>query len=151
MSVLSPVSARPARRRSTRYVAAGIAAGVAALYLVLFLVLLPHLQEPDNPAPVFGALAVAFGVLSVLLARRDGRRLHVVGAVVQLFLVVGYAWLFASSAAAGDEEFFLDHLLLGVVIAVAQMVLFVLLVLLVRSGGPARGSDPADEPGATQG
>lgn len=143
MSVLSPVGAPPARRRSTRFVAAGIAAGVAVLYVVLFLVLLPHLSETDNPAPIFAVLALVYAGLAWLLARRDSRRLHVVGAVVQLLLVGGYAWFFASSAAANDAQFFVDHLLLGVVIGLAQVALAVLLVLLARSGGASHETGAA--------
>jgi hypothetical protein len=144
MSVLNPVGAPPARRRSMRFVAAGIAAGVAVLYLVLFLVLLPHLSEADNPAPVFAVLALVYAVGVWLLARRDSRRLDLVGAVLQLLLVGGYAWFFVSSAAADDEQFFLDHLLFGVVISVAQVALAVLLVLLARSGGAAQATGATD-------
>ena len=136
MSVVNPVSTPVLHRRSMRFVAAGIAAAVAFLYLVLFLVLLPRLTETDNPAPVFAVLAVAYAVLSLLLAKREERVLLVVGAVVQAFLVGGYLWLFAGSALADDEWFFVEHLLLGVAIAVAQVVLGVLLVRLARSGGP---------------
>ncbi|HET6967732.1 MAG TPA: hypothetical protein VFI44_05620 [Ornithinibacter sp.] len=142
MSVVDPVSSSQAHRRSMRVVAAGLAAGIAVLYLVLFLILLPHLAETDNPAPVFAVLAVSYAVLSLLLAKRDERLLHVVGAVVQAFLVGGYVWLFASSAVAHDEWFFLEHLLLGVVTAVAQVVLGVVLVGLARSGGPTRARSP---------
>ena len=135
MSVVSPEGAPDARRRSTRFVGAGIAAGIAVLYLVLFLVLLPHLSEPDNPAPVFVVLAVVYAVGALLLARRDTKRLDVVGAFVQVLLVGGYLWLFASSAAHDEEEFFVDTLALGVVINLAQIVLAVLLVVLARSPG----------------
>ena len=147
MSVLNPVEPPVERRRSRRLVAAGIAAGVAALYLVLFLVLLPHLQETDNPAPAFAALAVVYAVGTWLLARHDARWVHVVGAVLQALLVAGYVWLFASSADAGDDEFFVDHLAFGLVISAAQLVLLVLLVVLARTGGATTGEAHQDVPG----
>ena len=125
-----------------RFVASGIAALVAVLNLVLFLVLLPHLAETDNPVAVFAVLAVAYAVLSLLLAKRDERAILVVAAGVQALLVTGYVVLFASSAVAHDEWFFLEHLLSGVVIAVAQVVLGVLLVGLARSGGRSRTRSP---------
>ena len=125
-----------------RFVASALAALVAVLYVVLFLVLLPHLAEPDDPVAAFAVLAVAYAVLSLLLATREERVLHVVGAVVQAFLVTGYVWLFAVSALAHDDWFFLEHLLPGVVIAVAQLVLGVLLVGLARSGGRSHRRSP---------
>jgi hypothetical protein len=147
MSVLNPLEPTVERRRSRRLVAAGTAAGVAVLYLVLFLVLLPHLHETDNPAPAFAALAVVYLVGTWLLARRDARWVQVVGAVLQALLVAGYVWLFASSADAGDDQFFVDHLAFGLVITAAQLALLVLLVLLARTGGAPTVEGHEDAPG----
>lgn len=154
MSVLNPVESSASPRRSTRLVAAGIAAVVAVLYLVLFLVLLPHLRETDNPAPVFAALALLYAVGAALLWRRDARWVHVVGAGIQVFLLAGYLWLWSSSAAEGDEQFFLDHLVLGVTVAAAQVALFALLVVLARShdevaAGGSTGAPSGSDTGPT--
>lgn len=134
MGVTNPETRSTTRRPTpTTYLAAGVAAGVAILYLVLFLVLLPHLEETDNPAPVFLVLAVLYAAGVLLILWRDSRVLNLVGVGVQVFLVAGYVWLWASSAAQDDDEFFWDHLALGLVITAAQVVLAVLLVQLARS------------------
>jgi hypothetical protein len=144
-----PEQHREQARGTTKLAAASVTAAVAILYLALFLVLLPHLHETDNPAPAFAALAVLYAVGAVLLWRLDARWVHVVGAVVQAFLVAGYLWLWSSSAAAGDQQFFLDHLALGVVITAAQVALFAMLVLLAwpRDEEAAGGSTGAPEGG----
>lgn len=134
----TPTTDRPA---PARYLAAGIAAGIGVLYVALFLALLPHLRETDNPAPVFLVLAVVYAAGALLVLARDSRVLHLVGVGVQVFLVAGYVWLWASSASAGDDAFFRDHLALGLVITAAQVVLAVLLVLLARSSPATPGRD----------
>ena len=147
MSVLDPSTVHETRRRAVRLVAAGVAAVVAVLYLVLFVVLLPHLHETDNPAPAFAALALLYAVGAVLLWRLDARWVHVVGAVIQAVLVAGYLWLWSSSAAEGDQQFFLDNLAFGITVTAAQVALFAMLVLLARPRDEEAAGGPPEQAG----
>ena len=87
----SQASPRPplGRRRIIRRITAGLALGVAVLYLVL-LVLVSD-AEAGLGENTFGAylfLSVPYLVGGVLLARLDSRPLYLLGAVVQVAVIV---------------------------------------------------------------
>jgi len=121
--------AAPRSRRVIRITTATLAALASALYVVVFLVQLPHLREPDNPAPVYAALAVVYATGAVL-GWWDRRVLHWVGAAVQAVLLGLFFWILAELYGHGEESFILDMLWLAVAITALQVVLLVLLVRL---------------------
>lgn len=67
---VAPGTPSPGRRR-LRTAVVVVAAMIAVLYLVVFFIQLPHMREPDNPAPVYVPLALAYVVGAVLVAVRD--------------------------------------------------------------------------------
>jgi len=131
----------PRSRRVIRIVTAALAALAAALYVVVFLVQLPHLREPDNPAPVYVALAVVYAT-GAILGWRDRRVLHWVGAAVQAVLLALFFWILSELYGHGDESFILDMFWLAVAITALQVVLLVLLVRLALTAPRAPRETP---------
>lgn len=131
------------RRGAIRVVTVTLAAAVAVLYIVVFFVQLPHLHEPDNPAPVYLVLALLYAAGAVLVALRDKPVVHWVGAAVQVILVGLFLWLLAGLYAHGEESFILDMAALAIAITAVQVVLLGLLIHLAMS-------DQGRPPGAVQ-
>ncbi|GAA6526209.1 hypothetical protein [Intrasporangium sp. DVR] len=89
-------------RRTVRYVAAAMSAAVALLYVVLMLLVRNAELEPGaTDTTTYGGylgLAVAYGIGAVILFALDNRTLHLLGAGVQiavllLFVVFGIGLL----------------------------------------------------------
>lgn len=118
------------RRKALRRVAALLSGGVAVLYLVVFFVQLPHIREPDNPAPVFVPLALIYVVGAVLVIRRDVRWVQWLGAAVQVILIGLLAWIVVGSYAHEGVQFFVDMLWLVLAITAAQVLILGLLLNL---------------------
>ena len=112
-----------APRRRLRLGALLLTAAVAVLYVVVFLVQLPHMQEIDNPAPAYLALAALYVVGLVLQVVRDTRVTYWVGAAVQAVLIGAFAWLLMLLYSNGDESFIFDMAWLAIAINAAQVVL----------------------------
>lgn len=109
---------------------------VAVLYAVVFAVQLPHLSEPDNPAPLYAVLSLGYVVLAVTAARVDTTRLTWVLAGIQALIVTLFGWSVGMLYREGDEAFILDMQWLAGAITVIQVVL---IGLLIYRGIRARG------------
>lgn len=133
---VAPGTPSPGRRR-LRTAVVVVAAMIAVLYLVVFFIQLPHMREPDNPAPVYVPLALAYVVGAVLVAVRDRAWVQWTGAAVQVILIALLVWIVVGSATHEGVVFFLDMLWLVVTITAAQVFLIVALVALARGARPA--------------
>ena len=110
-------------------------AAVAVLYAVVFAVQLPHLSEPDNPAPIYAVLALGYLALAVVAARVDTLRLIWVLLGIQVLLVALFGWSVGMLYSEGDEAFILDMQWLAVAVTLVQVVL---IGLLAYRGAKAR-------------
>ena len=109
---------------------------VAVLYAVVFAVQLPHLSEPDNPAPIYAMLSLGYLALSVIAARVDTLRLIWVLAGIQVLLVALFGWSVGMLYREGDEAFILDMQWLAGAVTLIQVIL---IGVLVYRGIRARG------------
>ncbi|MGA8048153.1 MAG: hypothetical protein WCA30_18000 [Dermatophilaceae bacterium] len=101
---------------------------VAALYAVVFAVQLPHLSEPDNPAPIYAVLALGYLALAVTAARVDTLRLIWVLVGIQVLVVALFGWSVGMLYREGDEAFILDMQWLAGAVTLIQVVLIGVLV-----------------------
>jgi hypothetical protein len=113
-------------RRTIRYAAAGLSAVMAAIYFLIGIGAL-HVVEthPGDPSLLaFGLPAGgAFLLGSLLLVLFDRRELWILGAVLQVLVVLGYFAVAASRTPAFE--------LWGITLRLIQIPLFVALVYLV--------------------
>ncbi|KAB7745317.1 hypothetical protein GA707_05110 [Nostocoides sp. F2B08] len=98
-------------------------AAVAVLYAVVFAVQLPHLSEPDNPAPIYAVLALGYLALAVTAARVDTLRLIWVLIGIQVLVVALFGWSVGMLYREGDEAFILDMQWLAVAVTLLQVIL----------------------------
>ena len=122
------------RRILVRRVAAGLSAVTAGLYLLVGLEILPVVETPSAAAPDmlgFGLSAgLAFAVGTGLLLLLDRRPLWVLGAILQVLVIVMYVQV-APQRTPPFETW-------GVVIKIIQAaILATLLYLVVRPTAPA--------------
>lgn len=130
-------------RRRLRLAAALVAAVVAALYVAVFFVQLPHIDELDNPAPVYLVLALVYAVGAALLATIDKSVLHWLGAGVQAALIGLFLWLLVGLYANDEESFILDMAGLAIAVTACQVALLGLLpYLAVTTPRPPTGDAP---------
>jgi hypothetical protein len=116
--------------RAAHIVTIVLLVAIAVLYIRVFSVQLPHLQEPDNPAPVYGFLALVYVVGATVYALRDTARVAWVLAALQVVVVSLFAWSVWLLYGHGDEAYILD--MQGLAAAVTSTQLVVLALLLVR-------------------
>ena len=100
---------------------------VAVLYAVVFAVQLPHLSEPDNPAPLYAVLSLGYVALAITAARVDTTRLTWVLVGIQVLLVALFGWSVGMLYSEGDDAFILDMQWLAGAITLVQVVLIGLL------------------------
>jgi len=117
------------RRSTIRIMAVALAALAVALYVAVFFVQLPHIKEPDNPAPAYLFLAALYAV-GAGLVWWDKRTLYLIGAAVQVILIGLFFWLLTELYGHGDQSFILDMVGLAAAVLVAQVVLLGLLAYL---------------------
>lgn len=117
-------------RKALRRGAALLSGGVAVLYLGVFFIQLPHLHEPENPAPVFIPLALVYVVGAILLTLLDVPWVQWLGAAVQVILIGLLVWIVVGSYTHEGVEFFVDMLWLVLTITAAQVLILGLLVKL---------------------
>jgi hypothetical protein len=96
---------------------------VTVLYAVVFAVQLPHLSEPDNPAPLYAVLSLAYLGLTVTAARVDTTRLIWALAAVQVVMVALFGWSVGMLYSEGDEAFILDMAWLAGAVTLIQVIL----------------------------
>lgn len=130
-----PILATSAPMDPLRTVTVVLLAAVAVLYAVVFAVQLPHLTEPDNPAPIYAVLALGYLALAVIAARVDTLRLIWVLLGIQVLLVALFGWSVGMLYSEGDEAFILDMRWLAVAVTLVQVVL---IGLLAYRGARAR-------------
>ena len=123
----------PGRRKAVRYGAALLAAAVGVLYLLIALQVI-HVADTtgkDSPFIPMMAAAVAFWLGAVLLAVIDRRIVWLLGAAVQVVVLIGYV------AVAPSRDPHVEAW--GLLIKLAQVVILGLLVYLaVTSSRSAR-------------
>lgn len=107
---------------------------VAVLYIAVFAVQLPHLQEPDNPAPVYGFLALVYVVGATVYALRDTARVAWILAGLQVVVVSLFAWSVWMMYREGDEQFLLDMQGLAAAVTLTQLVVLALLAVRALRG-----------------
>lgn len=151
-----PVSApsSPADRpASLRYLAAAVSGGVAVLYLVLMrLVADAEADEPENTYGAYLFLALTYVVGAVLLVIVNRRAVWVIGAVVQVLVIVLFVMFGAGAFGPGQGVFDYEALndlpmeWWAATITVSELVLLGLLCYLALASGdtraPARSSAP---------
>lgn len=135
-------------RRTVRYVAAAMSAAVAVLYVALMLLVRNAETEPGaTGSTTYGGyigLAVAYAIGAVILFVVDNRTLHLLGAGVQivvLLLFLGFGVGLLGDGALDNET--ISHLPLGLwaaVITGAQVVLLAMLGYLVDPRADRRDS-----------
>lgn len=132
-----------ARRRTIRYVAAAASAVTAILYFAIGVGVLKVVDEVSADAPsmlAFGAPAgAAFVVGAVLLAAVDRRILWVLGAVLQVLVIVMYIVVSAQRTPPFETW--------GILIKVLQAAILAALVYLVLDT-PVRAVSPTASDGA---
>jgi presenilin-like A22 family membrane protease len=113
-------------RRTIRYAAAGLSAVMAAIYFLIGVGVL-HVVEthPGEPSLLYFGLPAgsAFLLGSLLLVLFDRRELWILGAVLQVLVVLGYFAVAASRTPAYE--------MWGMTLRLIQIPLFVALVYLV--------------------
>ncbi|HEX7172227.1 MAG TPA: hypothetical protein VF365_06425 [Candidatus Limnocylindria bacterium] len=112
-------------RRTIRLAAAAFAGGMAAIYFLIGLGVLTVVEAQDTDASLFGFGAMAGGAFllgAVLLLATDRRWLWILGALLQLFVAVGYFTVAADRTPAFEVW--------GLTLRIIQVPLFAALVYL---------------------
>jgi hypothetical protein len=122
-------------RRTIRHVAAAMAGIASAIYLLIGLKVVAVIEQvADQPA--FGLpAAIAFAAAAVALVLVDNRVLWAVGAVLQALIILMYVGV-ASQRTPPFEVW-------GLLVRVAQVVLFVALVILALRPTESRAPRPS--------
>lgn len=129
----TPSQTRPTTTaRAVHIITVVLLLAIAVLYIGVFAVQLPHLHELDNPAPVYGVLALVYVVGATVYALRDTARVAWALAGLQAVVLSLFAWSVWLLYREGDEQFILDMQGLATAITVGQVV--VLVLLAARAG-----------------